>query len=275
MAPGAARRSDVGLADVNGVKLHYEIVGDGASLVLVHSGITDSRSWEPQLAAFTKQYRVLRYDMRGFGHSDIAHGTYSNVDDLVSLMAALGMGSAVLLGVSMAGTMVLDTALQHPELIKALILVGSGISGREHSAEYHQMMDEMDELLAEKGLDAAIDREMEVWLYGRGRTAADVDPTLRASVREMDFYNSGRYPPDAEPERILPPAIGRLNEIRVPTLVMVGDRDVDDVRQAAEELARGIRGARLEVMAGVAHVPNMERPEEFNRLVLDFLNSVT
>jgi 2-hydroxy-6-oxonona-2,4-dienedioate hydrolase len=60
----------------------------------------------------------------------------------------------------------------------------------------------------------------------------------------------------------------------VPTLVIVGDRDVDDVRQAAEELGRGIRGARLVVMPGVAHVPNMERPEEFNRLVLDFLNSL-
>jgi pimeloyl-ACP methyl ester carboxylesterase len=103
-----------------------------------------------------------------------------------------------------------------------------------------------------------MDREMEVWLYGRGRTAPDVDPRVRAAVREMDFDNSGRYPPDAEPERIHPPAIGRLSEIGVPTLVIVGDRDVDDVRQATE-----------------AHVPNMERPEEFNRLVLDFLNSVT
>ena len=241
--------------------------------MLVHSGITDSRSWEPQLPAFTKQYRVLRYDMRGFGQSDIAHGAYSNVDDLAGLMSAVGIGPAALLGVSMAGTMVLDAALQHPELVNALILVGSGISGREHSAEYHQMMDEMDELLAQKGLDATIDREMEVWLYGRGRTAADVDPQLREAVREMDFYNSERYPPDAEPERIQPPAIGRLDEIQVPTLVIVGELDVDDVRQAADELGRGIRGARLVVVPGVAHVPNMERPEEFNRLVLDFLKS--
>jgi len=107
------------------------------------------------------------------------------------------------------------------------------------------------------------------------RTAADVDPQLRAAVREMDFYNSARYPPDAEPQRIQPPAVGRLTEIRVPTLVIVGDCDVDDVRDAAEELQRGIPGARLVVMPGVAHVPNMERPEEFNRIVLDFLESAT
>lgn len=275
MALGAAGRSRVGFADVNGVKLHYEVAGSGAPLVLAHSGITDSRSWDPQFPAFTRQYRVLRYDLRGFGRSDVAHGTYSNVDDLVALMTTVDVTPAALLGVSMAGSIVLDTALQHPKLVTALILVGSGISGREHSPEYHEMMDELDELLAHKGLDAAMDREMEVWLYGRGRTAADVDPRVRAAVREMDFYNSGRYPPDAEPERIQPPAIGRLNEIGVPTLVIVGDRDVDDVRQAAEELGRGIRGARLVVMPGVAHVPNMERPDEFNRLVLDFLNSVT
>jgi pimeloyl-ACP methyl ester carboxylesterase len=275
MALGAAGRPRVGFADVNGVKLHYEVAGSGAPLVLAHSGITDSRSWDPQFPAFTRRYRVLRYDLRGFGRSDIAHGTYSNVDDLVALMTTVDVAPAALLGVSMAGSIVLDTALQHPKLVTALILVGSSISGREHSPEYHQMMDELDELLAHQGLDAAMDREMEVWLYGRGRTAADVDPRVRAAVREMDFYNSGRYPPDAEPERIQPPAIGRLNEIGVPTLVIVGDRDVDDLRQAAEELGHGIRGARLVVMSGVAHVPNMERPEEFNRLVLDFLNSVT
>ena len=274
MAPGAASASQVGFADVNGVKLHYQVTGDGASLVLVHSGITDSRSWAPQLPAFTKKYRVLSYDMRGFGQSDVAHGKYSSSEDLAGIMGAVGIAPAALLGVSVGGSAVLDTALQHPEMVRALILVGAGMSGRKHSAEYDQMIDEIDQLVVDKGLDAAIDREMEVWLYGRGRTAADVDPQLRAAVREMDFYNSGRYPPDAEPQRIQPPAVGRLREIRVPTLVIVGDRDVGDVRQAAEELGRGIRGARLVVMPGVAHVPNMERPEEFNRLVLDFLDSL-
>ena len=275
MASGAASRSQVGFADVNGVKLHYEVAGEGASLVLVHSGITDSRSWDPQFPAFTKKYRVLRYDMRGFGQSDIAHGTYSSVDDLLDLMDAVGMRPAALLGVSLGGSMALDTALQHPELVNALILVGSGISGRKHSADYHHRIDEIDQALAEHGLDAAIDREMEFWVYGRGRTAADVDPQVRAAVREMDFFNSARFPPDAEPERIRPAAAGRLGEIRVPTLVIVGDRDVEDIRDAAEELGRGIRGARLVVMPGVAHVPNMERPEEFNGLVLDFLSSVS
>ena len=275
MAPWAANRSRAGFAGVNGAKLHYEVAGEGTSLVLAHSGITDSRSWEPQFPAFTGKYRVLRYDLRGFGQSDIAHGAYSNVHDLLRLMATVGMPSAALLGVSLGGSMMLDTALQHPEVVTALILVACPISGREHSADYHHRIDEIDKALAEHGLDAAIDREMEFWVYGRGRTAADVDPQVRAAVREMDFFNSARFPPDAEPERIQPPAIGRLHEIRVPTLVIVGDRDVQDIRQAAEELGRGIDGATLVVMPGVAHVPNMERPEEFNRLVLDFLNVVT
>jgi pimeloyl-ACP methyl ester carboxylesterase len=227
------------------------------------------------MRAFSSRYRVLRYDMRGFGQSDIAHGKYSSIDDLAGLMNDVGIGPAALLGVSVGGSIVLDTALEHPDLAKALIVVGSGISGRKHSVEYERMIDEIDQLVVDRGMDAAIDREMEVWLYGRGRTVADVDPQLHAAVREMDFYNSERYPPDAEPERIQPPAIGRLAEVQVPTLVIVGELDVDDVRQAAEELGRGIRGARLVVMPGVAHVPNMERADEFNRLVLDFLNSVT
>jgi len=176
MAPWAANRSRAGFAGVNGAKLHYEVAGEGTSLVLAHSGITDSRSWEPQFPAFTGKYRVLRYDLRGFGQSDIAHGAYSNVHDLLRLMATVGMPSAALLGVSLGGSMMLDTALQHPEVVTALILVACPISGREHSADYHHRIDEIDQALAEHGLDAAIDREMEFWVYGRGRTAADVDP---------------------------------------------------------------------------------------------------
>src|ERR1700737_3621480 len=142
MAPGAACASQVGFADVNGVKLRYQVTGDGASLVLVHSGITDSRSWAPQLPAFTKKYRVLTYDMRGFGQSDVAHGKYSSSEAPCGIMGGFGLAPAALLGVSVGGSAVLDTALQHPEMATALILVGAGTSGRKHSARDHQRVDD-------------------------------------------------------------------------------------------------------------------------------------
>ena len=214
----------------------------------------------------------MRYDLRGMGRSDLGHGSYSNVDDLMRLLDGVGLERAALVGVSMGGALALDVALQHPTMVSALVLVGAGISGRQPPEAFKAQMDEVDALYERGLIDQVVERELEIWLYGKGRTAADVDPAIREAVREMNRNNTERFPADAKPQRIEPPAIGRLGEVHVPTLVIAGDLDVDHVEEGARVLSHGIVGARLAVMHGVAHVPNMERPEEFNRLVLDFLS---
>jgi pimeloyl-ACP methyl ester carboxylesterase len=264
--------SKSGFAEVDRGRLFFEVAGNGSPVVLIHSGITDSRSWDPQDAALAEGHRVLRYDLRGLGQSDLGHGSYSNVDDLVMLLDAVGFERAALVGVSMGGALALDVALQHPGRVSALVLVGAGISGREPPDSFKAQMDEVDALFERGLIDQVVERELEIWLYGKGRTANDVDPVIRKAVGEMDRSNGLRFPADAKPEPIEPPAIGRLAEVQVPTLVIVGDLDVDHVQEGARVLTNGIRGARLAVMNGVAHVPNMERPVEFNRLVIDFLN---
>jgi pimeloyl-ACP methyl ester carboxylesterase len=264
--------SKSGFAEVDRGRLFFEVAGNGSPVVLIHSGITDSRSWDPQVAALAEGHRVLRYDLRGLGQSDLGHGSYSNVDDLVMLLDAVGFERAALVGVSMGGALALDVALQHPGRVSALVLVGAGISGLEPPDSFKAQMDEVDALFERGLIDQVVERELEIWLYGKGRTANDVDPVIRKAVGEMDRSNGLRFPADAKPEPIEPPAIGRLAEVQVPTLVIVGDLDVDHVQEGARVLTNGIRGARLAVMNGVAHVPNMERPVEFNRLVIDFLN---
>jgi pimeloyl-ACP methyl ester carboxylesterase len=261
-----------GFAAVDGGRLFFEVGGSGSPVVLIHSGITDSRSWDPQVPALAARHRVLRYDLRGIGRSDVGHGSYSNLDDLVRLLDAVGFERAALVGVSMGGSLALDVALVHPDRVAALVLVGSGISGRQPPDAFKAQIAEIDELYERGLMDQVVERELEIWLYGKGRTAADVDPAIREAVRDMDRNITERFPEDAKPERIDPPALGRLGEVHVPTLVIVGALDVDHVQEAARELSSGIAGSRIEVMHGVAHVPNMERPVEFNRLVLDFLN---
>jgi 3-oxoadipate enol-lactonase len=268
----AASAAKVGFEVVNGGRLFVEITGSGSPVVLIHSGITDSRSWDPQVAAFAARYRVLRYDVRGMGRSDVGHGSYSNVDDLVALLDAVGIERAALVGVSMGGSLALDVALEHSARVAALVLVGSGISGSQWPAAFRARVADIDALFERGLIDEAVERELEIWLYGKGRTAADLDPAIREAVREMNRNIAVRFPADARPRPIDAPADGRLDEVAVPTLVIVGDLDVEHVHERAHELANRITGARLAVMQGVAHVPNMERPEEFNRLVLDFLS---
>lgn len=272
MGETTASAAKAGFEAVDGGRLFFEVVGSGSPVVLIHSGITDSRSWDPQVAAFMAGHRVLRYDLRGIGRSDLGHGSYSNVDDLIRLMDAVGFERAALVGVSMGGSLALDTALEHPARVSALVLVGAGISGRQPSDAFKAQMAEIDALYERGLIDEVVERELEIWLYGKGRSAADVDPAVREAVRQMDRNTTERFPADAKPQPIDPPASSRLEDVRVPTLVIVGDLDVDHVHDRARELVDGIAGARLAVMHGVAHVPNMERPDEFNRLVLDFLN---
>ncbi|GAC1481421.1 MAG: alpha/beta hydrolase [Candidatus Dormibacteria bacterium] len=260
-----------GFAEVDGGRLWYEAAGTGPPLVLIHSGITDSRSWEPQMAAFARGCKVVRYDMRGFGQSDVTHGEYSARADLGAVMDAAGVRRAALLGVSMGGSLAIDFALEHPDRVSALLLVGPGISGRQSSAAFTTLMGDVDRIFEEKGLEATIEREMEIWFDGRGRTAANVDPGVRRAVFEMDRFNSDRFPSDMKALPLEPPAIGRLKEIRVPTLIVVGELDLPDIAEAADRLEVGITGARRVVMKGTAHVPNMEQPEAFNRIVLGFL----
>lgn len=260
-----------GRAEVNGASLYYEVAGEGHALVLLHAGICDGRMWDEQFDAFARGHRVVRYDRRGFGRSASPAGAFSHGEDLVGLMRHLGLGRATLVGCSQGGRIALDTALEHPELVASLVLVGSGISGYSYEAgpppQYHEL-----EKADEAGDVARVNElELQIWVDGPRRSPGEVNPSVRERVREMNLVALSAPASAGEEVPSGVDAAARLGEIRVPVLVVVGELDTPRTLEAAGVLAEGIRGARLARMGGAAHVPNMERPEEFNRLVLQFL----
>src|SRR5262245_50478023 len=123
--------SQQGLAEVNGTRLSYEAAGEGHPLVLVHGFAADTRAWDDQLAVFARHYRVVRYDARGFGRSALpVEGTpYRHEDDLLALLAYLGVGPAHVLGHSMGGATAVKFALAHAEHTSSLALADSGLEG--------------------------------------------------------------------------------------------------------------------------------------------------
>jgi len=278
-------RGETGFANVNGARLYYEVSGDGYPLVFVHAGIADSRMWDDQFAVFAEHYRVLRYDMRGFGQSQPVPGKFSFSADLYGLLQHLGIEQVHLIGCSMGGATIIDFALEHPDMATALVPVCSGLSGYKYEGPmpegWDAIMAEVEVLkkLTEQGDKAGAaqleaDLDVRVWVDGMYRTPDQVDPVVRARVREMAAITyaytdveTKHVPPD-------PPAINRLDQIRTPTLVVVGSGDLPSIRKIADILVRDILGARKVEMPVVAHVPNMERPDEFNRIVLDFLATV-
>jgi 3-oxoadipate enol-lactonase len=268
--------STLGSADVNGTRLYYEVVGDGHPLVLLHSGLTNSQMWEAQWETFAQHYRVIRYDFRGFGWSRMPPGPFSHREDLYQLLRFLGVERAYLVGASMGGQVAIDFVLEHAEMVAALIPIGAGVSGDTPSAFLQERWREIDAVAEGGDIAQAIELELRLWVDGPGRSAEQVEPTMREQVRQMNVHNFTRAPEQklGQPQSLEPPALSRLGEIDVPTLVLVGDQDVPDTLASADLLARGIPGAQKVVIPGVAHLPSMEQPEQLNWLVLEFLGNL-
>jgi pimeloyl-ACP methyl ester carboxylesterase len=261
-------------AEVNGAKLHYEVRGMGQPLVLIHAGIAHLDMWDDQMEAFAGHYRVIRYDLRGEGQSSSPPGVYTDQDDLRGLLASLGLEQAIILGVSNGGRVALNFSLAYPGMVRALILVASALDGYEYQFE-DEKTEQQDAAIGaaiEAGnMALAAELETQLWVDGPYRTSDQVDPQVRSKALAMNLHNLSLPPRQSQKQEPGPPALTRLEEVKVPTLVLVGDQDLPDMLAIANLLAARITGAKKVVMPGVAHLPNMEKPEQFNQIILDFL----
>jgi len=263
---------ETGVAEVNGASIHYEVAGERDPLVLVHAGIADSRMWDGQMGVFAQHYKTIRYDMRGFGRTPIVEGPFSHHEDLRGLLDFMGVDRTHLVGCSMGGGAVLDFALEYPERVGNLVLIGSAIGGFRPDFGPPK---EWDELVAadEAGdLERISELEVGIWVDGPRRSPGEVDPAVRDLVREMNLIalqnEATELGEEWEPD---PPAADRLPDVHAPTLLVVGDEDQPRIFAAADLLERELPNTRRVVMHGTAHLPNMERPVEFNKIALDFL----
>ena len=254
-------------------ELYREVAGEGPPVVLVHAGICDSRMWDPQWETFSRAHRVVRYDMRGFGRSPLVPGRYSPPGDLIALLDELALGPAALVGASMGGGISLQVAVARPDLVSALVLVGTGVRGHDWSEYVTRAWEEEEAAVERDDLDAAVEVNVRTWVDGPDRSPEQVDPEVRARVAEMQRRAFELLLPvgDAAQEEPLVLDVGeRLGEISVPTLVVVGDHDAGDMHVIAERLEREIGATRMTI-EGAAHLPSLEKPHEFDERVLGFL----
>jgi pimeloyl-ACP methyl ester carboxylesterase len=270
--------AETGFVNLGDGKLWYETGGEGDTLVLVHAGFVDSRMWDDQWKAFTDRYRVIRFDQRGFGKSDPAPEPVSRRADLFQLMEQLGVGRTVLLGSSIGGEVVLDLALEHPKRVAALIVTSAAPSGFKMQGEPPRYLMEMMEAAQKGEQERTSDLQIRIWVDGPFREPDQVNPVVRQRALDMNrkpvelgtFFKA-----DMQPLNPLDPAAaGRLNEIQVPTLIIAGALDDPEILRAAEIMAGEIEGAQKVILNDSAHLLNMEKPEEFNRIVLNFLAGI-
>jgi 3-oxoadipate enol-lactonase len=266
----------MGVADINGAKLYYEVKGTGPPLLLVHAGVADSRMWETQFEAFSEAYQVIRFDLRGFGRSNMPSGSFSNHEDIRALLDFLGIKTVYLLGISFGGLIALDFTLAYPSYVKALVLGAPSISGASPSERIRQFWEEEDEALEKGDLERATELNLNLWVDGPHREADQVGAEVRELVRVMQLNIFRKeIPDDVEEIDLDPPAIERLGEVKVPVQVMVGELDLEEKLELADRLVREMPDCKKVVIPGTAHMLNMEKPDEFNRSALDFLVTIS
>lgn len=258
---------------IPGGELYYEVDGDGPAVLLLHAGVAHLRMWDAQVAAWESRFRVIRYDQRGLGRTTTEDVPFSNRDDIRLLLDHLGIERASMVGNSRGGQIAIDFTLEQPDRVAALVPVGSGLGGFDGPDDGIDW-DAMEELWKGKQWDELVEREVQIWTDGIGQPADRVAPDVRRHMIEwgLENYRAEQTAEKAQP--LDPPAAGRLDEIKVPTLVMWGDLDAPSVVAASKKVAAEVPGARSHEFSGVAHMVSLERPAEFNSRVGDFLGGV-
>lgn len=264
--------SRAGFAAANGTRLYYEVSGSGHPLVLVHGFSLDTRMWDEQLDAFARRYQVIRYDVRGYGKSDVpGSNPYYHADDLAALLDQLDVQKAHVLGLSLGGAIAAEFVLAYPERASSFIAVDPVIWGYEWSPEYGASLGALWEAAGREGIEGA----RALWLkHPMFEAALEREGVARRLVQIVTEYSGWHWDhddPGKLPERV---AFTRLEEIDVPTLAIVGERDVPDFHTITGIMSARIRDARKVVLPGVGHMPNMEDPASFSEAVLGFLAEI-
>jgi 3-oxoadipate enol-lactonase len=252
------------MVPVPGGRLFVLDDGDGPPVVLLHAGIVDLRAWDglvPLLAA--RGLRAVRYDARGYGRSETEEVDFSNRSDLRAVMDACGIGRACLVGNSRGGMIAIDAAVESPERVAALVLLGSGLGGYEAPATPDELalFAEMERLEETGDPEAVADFDLRLWVDGPGQPPERVTAALRAAVRKMSLGVADLTRVHGRPVPLRPAAAERLADLPMPILALAGELDVSDVWATAQHLQEACPRARAELVPGVAHMIAMEVPE--------------
>jgi 3-oxoadipate enol-lactonase len=260
-----AQAAFAGLIDVPGGKVYAAADGTGEPILLVHGGFMDSDMWSDDVDALESRFRVLRFDLRGFGRSPASSAPYFPADDMRAVLDHFGVPRATVVGISMGGGLAIDFALAYPARVQALVLAEPGISGWQWSEDVTRTMEAVTRAEKERGRDAAIAEFLNRPVFASAKDKPKAFATIRAQLeRNFSTGMRGMLGPKQ-------PALNRLSEIVVPTLILVAERGGSDARQIAERLERDIRGARRIVVKDSGHMINLEQPAAFRKALVEFL----
>jgi pimeloyl-ACP methyl ester carboxylesterase len=269
--------------NLNGAKLYYEVAGNAnhPALVFIHAGVADHTMWDAQVEFFAPSHRVVRYDARGFGKTKNEDVEFSERQDVIDLLDHLRIEKAALIGCSRGGRIAIDTTLEFPNRVNALVPVCAALSGFDFQPDPNDpqfafavdLNRQADNAQQEQNWKRLAELDTRYWGDGLGQPL----DRCKAQVREKIFsmclnrYELGLQV--GKPIELTPPAANRLSEIDKPTLVITGELDTRACEAMGAAMAKEIRGATHVVFGDCAHLPNMEQPDAFNQTLSAFIKT--
>lgn len=250
--------------------------GTGQALVFLHAGVTDRRSWMPLMGELLEamgNFHGVAYDRRGFGDSTFSEERHSKVDDLIAVLDACSLSTAVLIGNSQGGRIAIDTTVLHPERVTGLVLIGTAVSGTPEVASYPDDLSEIlrkIEVAEEAGdMDLLNCLEAHLWLDGPSSNEGRVGGATRELFLAINFR--ALHAPSAGDVTDNVDAWNNLSKIQVPVLLMVGELDLPHLQERSQRIAKIIAHAELVSMKDVAHLPALEAPRQCADIIAKFL----
>ncbi len=248
--------------------LFYETSGEGEAVVLIHAFSLDRRMWAPQIASLEGRFRVIRYDLRGHGKSEGPSAPYAPYEDLRSVLDAVGVSRATLIGLSAGAEVATDFALAYPNRVARLILAAPGLGGYVPPTPLTWVQPVFQAAAA-----GDPERAAQLWA-DTPIMALRSDLSAATTITDLVMSNARLWSYRTNPAQPLTPrAINRLSEIKSPALVIVGDQDLPHIKEVARLLVDGIAGAKLVTVPRAGHIVNLDAREAFNQAVEAFLIS--
>lgn len=267
---------DVATLSIGGAGLVADVTGAGACVILLHAGVADRRMWRSTCEALSGKFKCIAYDRRGFGDSTSPDETFRSIDDLDAVIRHLGCERAHLIGSSQGGRIAIDYALAKPENVLSLVLVAPALSGAPVPSSYppaiQRLMDELEQAEEKADFEKMNAIEAHLWLDGPLRS----ENRVVGPTRELFLDMNGRALRQAplNHEQSAPSAVEQLHRLTQPAFMIWGDADFPHIIDRSRLIADTIPGTRHLVMENCAHLPNMERPTQFDAMVSEFLTGL-
>ena len=265
MAAGAARAE---MADVDGGQLYYETCGKGSqAIVLLHDGVINSASFDDMWPILCRDFRVVRYDRRGYGKSPAAKAPYSPQDDLAAVMAAAKLDRASLVGFSFGGGLAVSYTVQHPEQVERLVLSGTVLNGFRPTKTFSDHVTRIMMPMIIGNMDAVVaNAEKSGWVMAPDHPEAKAKALAILKASPQDLRHQMH-----DPIKGWPSDLPRLPGLQVATLIMTGDHDIADNQATSGAAQALIPGSRRIVIDDAGHLMQLEHPREVAELIADFV----